>query len=150
MTYIYDNATGRVAAIVLQGTPVPSSGFTLSVDEADPDGIISEKRDIGTGLLVTRDFLTISGVAAVPAGAVGQVAVQKLDGTTNDEKTDAGDDDPVNYVLEHEAAFMNKSESALANGADAVKIAAPSTSEDARFMAFSPELQLLDTKVSFD
>jgi len=150
MGYIYDNVTGRIAAVVHQGTPTPPAGFSLSNDVIQDADLLSKKRDIGTGLLVNRDRLAISGTPGVPAGTVGQIVVQKYDGTTGAPKTDPSDTDAVSYALESTLAFMNKASGTLAAGADAVKIAAPVTQEDARFLVFSPELQLLDTMVSFD
>lgn len=150
MAYIYDNTTGRVMAIVRQGTPTVPSGFTSSPDAIDDEDAIGKKRNIGSGTLLNRDTLVISGAAAVRGGAVGQLAVKKLDGTTLEDKDDPADDDAVVFVLEHPDAFLNKAASALVNGAEAVKVAAPAVNEDARFLVFSPELVLLDTKVSFD
>lgn len=150
MAYIYDDATGRVAAIILQGSPTLPSGFTSSADAIGNTDVLKKKRDIGSGALINRDALVVSGVASVRSGTVGQVAVRKIDGTTLEDKADAGDNDPIVYRVEHPQAFENKSDSVLVNGADAVKIGAPAADEDARFLVFSPELQLLDTKVSFD
>lgn len=149
MAYIYDQATGRIAAVVLQGTPTPPSGFSLSADVIDQADILTKKRDIGTGLLVSRDRLVLSGSSEVPAGTVGQVVIQKYDGTTGDPKTDPSDTDAVAYDLESPAAFLSKSSGALEAGAAAVKVAAPATPGEARFLVFSPELQILDTTLGF-
>ncbi len=95
MGYVFNDSTGRVAAIFLQGTPTPPAGFTFTTDPIDNEDIIDSKRDIGPNLIVKRDALKISGSNSVKIGTLDQVAVQKIDGTTLADLTGSGDDDPV-------------------------------------------------------
>jgi hypothetical protein len=149
MGYVFDDVTGRIRAIFLTGTPLVPGGHTFTTDAILNPQIIDHKRDITLSLLKKRDGLKITGANAVPRNMVGQVAVQKFDGTTLADKTGAGDNDPIAYALEHATAFLSKDESSLTQGADSVKVAAPGVQGSARFLVFSPELQLLDGKVIF-
>lgn len=149
MAYIYDDASGRIAAIVLQGTPTPPSGFTLTSDAVEDEDIIDSKRNIGTGLIQKRDALKISGSNGVAAGTVGSVVVQKIDGVTQADLTDPSDDDAIAVKVENDAAFLEKESDNLVNGAASVKIAAPSVADQSRFLVLSDELQLLDSEVIF-
>jgi len=147
--YVFDDATGRIRSIFLIGTPSPPSGHTLSNDPVQNTDIIDSKRNVSTSLIQKRDSLKIAGSNAVPRSSVGQVAVQKFDGETAADKTAVADDDAICYALEDPNAFLDKKESALVQGADAVKVAAPATAGSGRFLVFSPELQLLDSEVLF-
>jgi len=147
--YVFDDATGRIRSIYLIGAPSPPSGHTLSNDPVQNTDIVDSKRNISTSLIQKRDGLKITGSDSVPRSSVGQVAVQKFDGETAADKTAVGDDDPICYALEDPNAFLDKKESALVQGADAVKVAAPATVGSGRFLVFSPELQLLDDEVLF-
>lgn len=149
MGYVFDNVTGKIQAIFLQSVPVPPAGFTYTNDPIANEQIIDSYRDVITFLLKKKDALKISGPNTIPAGKVSQIAVQKIDGTTLANKTATGDNDPVRYILEDPVAFENKKDSALVAGADSIKIAAPAVPTSARFLVFSPELQLLDGKVIF-
>jgi len=150
MGYVYDNVSGRIKANFIQGTPVPPGGFTLTTDPILLGDILDSKRDILGSVIVKRDRLVISGSNAIPRATVGQIAIQKIDGTTLANKTSPGDNDAVAYDLENPDAFANKKVSALVAGADTLKIAAPPVSAAvSRFVVFSPELQLLDGSVVF-
>ena len=150
MGYVFNNTTGRITAIILQGTPTPPSGFTFSTDAIDIERIIDSFRNITTNLIQKRDALKISGLNAVKLGTVGQIAVQKFDGETLQDKTAQTDDDPVTYEIENDAVFADKRTSTLVQGADSLRIAAPQVEAESRFLVFSPDLQLLDTRILFD
>lgn len=150
MGYVFDDVSGRIAAIFITATPTPPSGFTFTTDAIANEDIIDSKRDIGGGVLKKRDGLKISGPNAVGAGRVGPIAIQKFDGTTLFDLTSPSDNDPIRFALETDGGgFLDKKDSALVNGADSVKVAAPATPESGRFFAFSEELQLLDATVVF-
>lgn len=149
MGYVFNDSTGRVAAIFLQGTPTPPAGFTFTLDPIDNEDIIDSKRDIGPNLIVKRDALKISGSNGVNLGTVGQVAIQKIDGTSFADLTGSGDDDPVAFKVENEGVFLDEDQKDLVQGAAAVKVAAPQVDDESRFLGFSPELQLLDTQIIF-
>jgi len=147
MGYVYDDLSGRITAVYPTDTPTPPAGHSFSPDLAPLDAVLDSRRDILGGVLVKRDKLAMAGSNSILRGAVGQVAVQKIDGTTLVPKTAPADDDPVVYALDDPVAFLNKRESALVEGADSVKVAAPLTPGTRRFLVRSPELQLLDSTV---
>lgn len=148
MGYVYDNVTGRIAAIFATATPTPPSGFTYTTDAITNPDIIDSKRDIGGGVLKKRDGLKLVGLSSLVVSAVSQLSVQKFDGTTLFDKTAPTDNDPIRYALESKGGgFLEKKKAALINGAGTVKVAPPALPEQARFFAFSEELQLLDSTV---
>jgi hypothetical protein len=149
MGYVFDDVTGRIAAIFLTTTPTPPSGFTFTTDAIANEDIIDSKRDIGGGVLKKRDGLRVVGSANIPLNGVADIVIQKFDGTTLFDLTDAADDDPVGFAIDSDKAFLNKKDSELTNGADSVRVAAPAAAETTRLFAFSEELQLLDTEVVF-
>ena len=75
--------------------------------------------------------------------------MQKFDGETLVDMTDPADDDLVTFKVGNEAAFLDAVAKNLVEGAASVKIAAPQVAAENRFLAHSPELQLLDAVVVF-
>ncbi len=149
MGYVFDDVSGRIAAIFLTTTPTPPSGFTFTTDAIANEDIIDSKRDIGGGVVKKRDGLKIIGTKGVPVNQVAPITIQKFDGVTLADLTGAGDNDPICYAIDSDGPFLEKKESELTNGADAVKVAAPDAAETPRFFVFSEELQLLEDKVVF-
>lgn len=149
MGYVFDDVTGRIAAIFLTTTPTPPSGFTFTTDAIVNEDIIDSKRDIGGGVIKKRDGLKIVGTKGVPVSQVAPITIQKFDGVTLNDLTDAGDNDPITYAIESDGPFLEEKEDELVNGASSVRVAAPAAAETPRFFAFSEELQLLEDKVVF-
>lgn len=149
MAYIFDTTTGRIAAIMHQTAPTPPPGFAYTSDVIQDAQIADHKRNLLSSTLQKRDALKQTGSNSVPRNTVGQVAVQKIDGTTLVDKTNVADADEIRYVLEDAGGFLQKEDSALIQGADSVKVAAPQVAGTRRFLVHNPELQLLDGKVIF-
>lgn len=149
MAYVYNTVTGRIAAIFHQTAPVPGPGYAYTSDPILDAQIIDHKRDLILFSLFKRDAIKQTGVSSFPRNTVGQLAVQKIDGTTLANKTNVLDADQVTFILENDGAFLQKRDSALVQGADSVKVAAPQAVATSRFFVFSPELQLLDGKAVF-
>jgi hypothetical protein len=149
VAYVYDTVSGRIAAIFHQTAPTPPPGYAYTSDAIQDAQIVDHKRDIMASALKKRDALKQVGSNSVPRLSVGQVAVQKIDGTTLADKAAVSDADPVTYVLENDGAFLEEDDEALVQGAASVKVAASAIAGSNRFLVFSPELQLLDGKVVF-
>ena len=84
--YVFDDVTGRVAAIFLQGTPTPPSGFTFTTDAiADEDIRNVEVPSIVNlfatsvtvtdeiGLRLDKTVIMDNGLMNVSAAALGMV-----------------------------------------------------------------------------
>ncbi len=97
MGYVYDDVSGRIAAIFLTGTPTPPAGFTFTTDAIANEDIIDSKRDISGAVLKKRDGLKLLSSPGLIAGGVGTISVQKFDGTTLFDLNDPSDTDPVHY-----------------------------------------------------
>ena len=149
MAYVYNTLTGRIAAIFHQTAPVPPGGHAYTADAIQNPQIIDSTRDLILFVLVKKDALKQVGSNSIPRNTVGQTAVQKIDGTTLADKTAVTDADALKYVLENPGAFLQKTVSALVQGADSVKVAAPQVVAESRFLVFSERLQLFDGKVVF-
>ena len=149
MGYVFDDVSGRIAAIFATATPTPPAGFTFTTDAVANEDIIDSKRDIGGGVIKKRDGLKIVGTKGVPVSQVGPITIQKFDGVTANYLTGVSDNDPVTYAIESDGPFLEQEEDELVNGAASVRVAAPSAAETPRFFAFSEELQLLEDRVVF-